>query len=178
MRHPAPRSWFLTICGLCCALIPVSALWTNRPLSASTPGDLIQSGLQIQNQSRIARLKNSRIGWDALRHQMLSSGADEKDAENVIRVAKARMAPPFKYGLATGALRPVFVKPASLGTQKVWLIQAAAPAKPFYFDCGTGVTMWMRYRVRQRNTEICAHRVLIIQSRAPYTVLASKDIRR
>lgn len=168
----------LLIGGFCTAAVPLMPWITHRPLQATTTEQLIERGFQLQNRSEVAFLVKNKVGWQALHTTLIQSGASVADADSIIRVSKARMAGPSNSRKATAPLWPVFVKPAHLGSQKVWLVEGAAPGKPKFFDCGTGVGAWQRYKVCKRNKGICAHRVLIVQSRPPYAVLGAKDVWR
>jgi hypothetical protein len=178
MKKHRETNRVLFISALCIAALPLSVWFAHEPLRANTAAELIDAGIVIQNKSNVEALVKSGLGWQALRTSMIQSGTNVTDVDNVIRVSTASMSKPFRYKQATAPLWPVLVKSAHLGSQKVWLIEGAAPSKPRIFDCGTGVTAWQRYRIRERNKQICAHRVLVVQANKPYALLASKDIRR
>lgn len=166
------RKVFLSI-GIGLSTFGIASRSQGSPAHPTPAERLARAAFVPQNKSEVERLRREKIGWSALRASMIRDGASPAEAAGVVKRARRAMAhlPPY---MGKASLWPIFARRMKPNTSFVWVIEAAAPSTQFGY-CPTGMTAEQIAQIEARSKERCCQRVVVIQARSPFKMLAFYD---
>lgn len=152
----------------------------DKIVQASSAEELIRLSFREYRDAELRDLQNQpdgQIGWPAVQVMLLKAGASPGEARSVLQSAQTQMGATHRGNDGAGTLGPVLPVLAQRGllnNKPVWVIEGIASSVPYTDYCTSGMTPQQRNELFKQK-EVCAHRVLIVSAKPPYTLLKQDD---